>query len=406
MATTVYFRDLSAANTIQAFSSGTNDPTLAGTGQGWSSHRLTTTRGSSALSLTRVTVAGPTSGVEIASSRQWVSNPLAADVLIAGTITFNLRMAESGTAGNAGAQCVIERIDSMGAIQETVCNSEFGTEMGTTEAAQNWTVDATDTQFYKGDRIRIRVAANDAGGTMGASVTLTFWFDGPTAAASGDSYVTFTESLTFITADPTGTVLYPRSTVSDIDPNGASYDAKEMQTAAGGSDVTAVVSTALGWTAPLLWTASAGGNFIEWFSRPLQAFTLGAVVMCQLKCKESNALANVAIRAELARCQNDGTFVADWAGMCDSGELDSSGNYVERKFYLAGRDTASAEGRRLRLRLYADDIPLGTMASTYTATFGYNNASGNGLSLLTFTQTLAEYVPPSLMAVGFINLGL
>jgi len=388
MATTLYFRAASAGNTIEQFSNGNNDARLDGTAQGWISYRLTTTRGAAAATGTRTTAAGPTAGMEIQTESQWVSNPLSADVLISGTITFNLRMAEGNTGGNAGAQCVIERIDSVGVIQEVVCNSEYGTEMATSERAENWTVDATDTQFYKGDRIRIRVAGNDAGGTMGASVGLTFWYDGPTAAASGDSYVTFTEALEFITANPAGTVVYPSSTAAGVDPNGGTYDAYEAWTSAGASLTTAVVNTAAGWTAPLLFTTTAGANYIEWFTRGLQAVTLGGAVKCVFSCKQSNALANVSVGAEIAICANDGSLVSIWAATRDSGELDSSGSYSSRTFYPAGKDVSITNGQRLRLRVYADDIPLGTMATGYTATFGYNAASGSGFSLLTFTQTL------------------
>lgn len=157
------------------------------------------TRGAAAVSKVTNTAAGPTAGVQVTNGAggtaiAWLSAPLDA-VTIAGTVTFNVRMAESAAQANTGAQVKIERCNGAGVVQSTIVNSEQGTELTTSESARNWTATPTSTALSAGDRIKITVLGNDAGGNMGSGRTFTLWYDGPTAGASGDSYVTFTESL-------------------------------------------------------------------------------------------------------------------------------------------------------------------------------------------------------------------
>lgn len=169
---------------------------------------LLTTRGAAAATGGRVsTPAGPTAGLicgatpSLLNAIAWLSFRVNAFTL-SGSITANLRMSENAMANNIGAQLVVERRDLNGAIISVVANSEKGTELGTNEAAQNWAITPTSTAFADGDRISISVCFNDAGGTMAAGATCNLWWDGPTSGASGDSYVTFTETITeFVAAD-------------------------------------------------------------------------------------------------------------------------------------------------------------------------------------------------------------
>lgn len=177
MATTFFLRNL-----------GVSGARAAGKGRGTASTTKVTN-----------TAAGPTAGVQLTESAggavtSWMTNCLQA-VTISGTITFNIRGLESNALANAGFQVKVERCNAAGVVQSTIVNSERGTEMGTSDAANNWTASPTSTALSDGDRLKITVYANDAGGNMTSGRTVTISLDGPTAAAAGDSYVTFTENF-------------------------------------------------------------------------------------------------------------------------------------------------------------------------------------------------------------------
>ena len=141
------------------------------------------------------TVTGPTAGVQVGNAKHtWWYQVNA--VTISGAITKNFWMSESNMSANVGAQCIIDRCDSAGTFVSTVENSEKGTELPvTTRAAQNWnTGTVTSTNFADGDYIRVRVYGNDIG-TMATGFTFDLSAGGTTAAADGDSYVTFTETI-------------------------------------------------------------------------------------------------------------------------------------------------------------------------------------------------------------------
>lgn len=395
MATQMFFRRAADIATPDQFSLGTNAANLAGTAQGWTAPRpLSLTRGSTLDNFDIAnTVAGTTLGLEIPPARYFISPPLDADVTISGTITFNLWMNESNMAANAGAQCIIERVDSQGAIVSTVVNSEKGTELPvTTSAAQNWTATPTSTAFLKGDRIRIRVAANDGGGTMASGYVVEHDYNGPTAAANGDSYVTFTETFGFLTTDPTTTTIYPTDTVSDIDPGGAGTDTKAAWTSRGSGVVSRATTSGAGWTAPIQATATAGGNVVEWFTKPLTALTLAGPVLANVRASEQTDPGNAAIRAEIAVTAGDGSGAVVWAATTHPTELTTG--EAAYTFYLAGDDLAVIAGQRIRIRILWDDSSIAAMGSAVPLTVSYAGTSGgaSGDTYLTFGQTLTEYV--------------
>lgn len=117
---------------------------------------------------------------------------------LSGTVTMNLRMRENAMTDNIGAQCIIQRRDASGGFVSEVLNSQKGTEFGTTEAAQNWTATPTSTSFSDGDRICVFGMYNAVGAADIAAVGHLF-VDGPTSGASGDSFITFTETITAFT---------------------------------------------------------------------------------------------------------------------------------------------------------------------------------------------------------------
>lgn len=184
MATDLFLRDLAS--------------TLAGAGQKAMSQRrgrtaVTTTTNTTA-SGTNITITATAGGQALS----WFSEPLTNAVTISGTITLNIRCRESANTVNAGVALLIERANNAGTVQSTVsARAVIGAEAGTTESARTGTRTPTSTAFSAGDRIKVTLSVINVG-TMAAG-TFNTYHDGPTAGASGDSYVTFTEN--FVTDD-------------------------------------------------------------------------------------------------------------------------------------------------------------------------------------------------------------
>lgn len=370
---------------------------------GWTVEGLATVRGAFSDSPEITTVAGPTAGLEIGAggALEFISAPLAAAVTISGTITFNAWAEESNMNANAGLQCIIDRLDKDGAFVSQVVNSERGVELGTSVSVQNWTASPTSTSFAKGDRIRLRWLANDAGGTMGNGHLVDLFQNGPTPGASGDTWVEFTETFSLLETPPSGTQLFLLSSASSIIDQGGTIDEKEMWTARGDGVTTAVRNTLAGPTAPLLWTTSAGGNTIEWYSRRLNAFTLAGLVRINVWGVQSALGLRAQINAELAVVNDDGsgaTVYGSWGMINDSGGGDSQLPTTEaiQTIYLCGPNISVTNGQRLRLRLRIDDSSL-LIVSGGTATISYAGASVglSGDTWLQLTETVSEFIPPT-----------
>lgn len=387
MATTLYFRSSSAG-----WANGGGDPLLAGGASGWDSLLLSTTRGSSATSQSTSTVAGPTSGIEVATStapkREWLSDPLNADVTISGSITWNLRAAESNMSANVAINGILEKIDGATGVITLIDQTARVTELAvTTETAVNFAeTPAAGISCKRGDRLRVRIFGDDAG-VMASAYTFQFWWDGPTAAASGDSYLTLTENLTFV-SEPAGTTIYPTDTASTV--STASVD-REAWTSRGSGVQTDVTNTVAGYTSPVRITDTAGGTVVDWFTRPLAAFTLGGAVRCNIRALQSATSTNAATKVEISVVAGDGTGPVVWGIGQTNAELATSEG--AQSFLVSGGDVSVTAGQRLRIRLYIDDYGLAVMGSGGTVTSYYAGAAGaTGDTFLTFTQTLTEFV--------------
>ena len=367
---------------------------------GWQRRLLGLARGSSVLQLTTTAIAGPTTGIDVttgaSATYEWISPPLAADVTIAGTITANIWGRESAASVNAAINIVVEviRANALGTRNSNtlvqIVKSARTTEMAvstTANSVANFTMTPTSTVVNRGDRLRIRVFGDDAG-TMSASGTFGIGVAGPTAAANGDTYVTFTETFSFESA-PAGTVLYLTDTASDVAT--ASVD-REAWTARGGGVVSDVVNTAAGWAAPIQLTDTAGGTVVDWYSKRLNAFTLTGMAVANLRANESDSLLNVALRCEIARVEADGSSPTVWASWAGASGLGTS--EAVRTINVSGDDLAISNGQRLRFRIYIDDAPDVPMPASHTATFYYagTSAATSGDSYITLPQTVTEFV--------------
>ena len=337
---------------------------------------------------TRTSVTGATSGIFVGSAttpEAYISPPLSADFTISGTVSFDLCGLEAAMAANATFRVAVYRVDHDGALT-LIINSTLGTELGTSLARHSWSGSPTSTDCKIGDRILVLPMFDDATAvTMASGHTLTLQVNGANASTA-DSRVVFTEDLTFITSDPTGTVYYLRDTASDVS------GAKALSTTQGSGTAEAVHTTIAG---PITypgdqWTATAGGADIEWFGPTVNAFTLSGAVLVEVTnnatALETSGSPFDSLTCELAWCDSDGSNPVVWARSYTSGESTAS----PKKHYLTGPSTSIAQGKRPRLRFYSDDMrPSGNQASGTDRTIRYDGTSTYA-SRLIFTQTITE----------------
>lgn len=121
----------------------------------------------------------------------------------AGNVTMNVRGLELALTANAGAGILIQLYDTDGSTylsdvmtDRTVPSA--ATEYTTADAAYNRVSAATSTPYVDGQWIAVTLKVRNVG-TMAAG-TVVNSYNGPTAAAAGDTYVTFADTLTEKTA--------------------------------------------------------------------------------------------------------------------------------------------------------------------------------------------------------------
>lgn len=235
------------------------------------------TEGVANTSAVNNTVAGPATtdylyaitGSVLAS---WVSDGLAADVNLAGSIVFNVWASENSMSANVAIACKIEvwDYDLSVRLATLISGTSDNVELGTSRTAHNWSATPTAYQARRGDKIVVIWQYKDGGGTQAAGFTTQMAYDG-TSGADGDTYVTFTETLTFSSAisDPTQK-LYLRDSGPDLSAN---VD-KLLETTAGTSAILKTTDTVSGGFGPWPPTDTQGGTQITWWSKALVAQTL------------------------------------------------------------------------------------------------------------------------------------
>ena len=159
---------------------------------------------SSTLDADTNTVAGPNAGIECTNGLgdlpcNFTTPGLSAPVTISGTVTLNIWASESAAGANTAINVLLERIGPDFKPISTILKTTRVTELGTSSALANFTDTPTSTDLDKGDRIRITVFGDDAG-TMAAGFTFSANIGSNVAneGADGDSWVQFTEDLTFM----------------------------------------------------------------------------------------------------------------------------------------------------------------------------------------------------------------
>lgn len=405
MSTQVFLLDASTGFALAH--RGTNTAKFDASTSGWLPLKTDTSRGSGVTtSGTTNTVAGATSGVEVTASGggvplEWISPPIDQDVTISGTITANIWAAESSMNANVAINVAIYRLTSdLSAAPQLIVKSTRVTEVAvTTRAVNNFTTgmlstDYTDVAMNKGDRLRIVVFGDDAG-TMGSGFTFNIGLSG-TAGNDGDTFVTFTETFGFQTTDPTGTTAYLTDTASAVSTSDVDWEA---WTSRGDSAASVTDDPGAGWAAPQ--QLQSGGTNVSWFTKPLEAFTLGGLVKVNLRASESAAAGNSSIGVEIARVDSDGTNATVWGyanrdaansgGATGAGELATS--ETAYTVYVSGDDLAITDGQRLRIRIFADDCAdIPTASNTVSAFVDGPTGGASGDTFLIFEQTLTEFI--------------
>lgn len=394
MATQLFFQDTAADTHFAAQNTKRN-----GFASGWIPKALATTRGPGVVASQNVlTVAGPTTGVEVTQTQpiEWLSPPVSTDVTIAGTITANIWASESNMSANTSIGVIIDimRATVSGAEStNTIVNivqSTYNTELAvTTRGVNNFTTGMTDADYTeqtlnRGDRLRIRIVGDD-GATMVTGHTFNASWAGTTAAADGDSYVTFTETFSF-ESTPTGTVYYFTNTNSAVGA-GVPTLRKEMQTTRGGGVQSATRNAPSVWQPPSL--LESGGSSIGWFTPALSAFTLSGMIQANLRFSLSSALEAATGRLAIYLFNDpDNTFTL-WGSWCiaptgtDNGALTTS--EVARTAYVSGDDLVITAGQYLFFEISFDDTANAEGGAAGTATFYFagTSAAASGDSYVT-----------------------
>lgn len=172
---------------------------------------------------------------------------------------------------------------------------------------------------------------------------------------------------------------------------------REAWTSRGSGVADDVTNTSAGPVSPIQTTDTAGGTVVDWWTKQLQACTLGGVVEVRIQGKVSSTSTYAVPRVEIAVCNSDGSSPTVWGASNHPWEFSTT--EVSRTWPVSGDDVSISAGQRLRIRLYLDDGPsvdgnsTTSMVTGRTVTLYYNGTADNstGDSRLTFPISLSEY---------------
>lgn len=179
-------------------SRGENSTNKAGAAVAWTARATGTEQANNPVTATVATVAGPTNGLEFGNPvTEWISPPLAEQVVISGTMTIQLFGLESNAMANATLGIRIERLTNTLEFGSLIYDGVYPFEIITSAIQYQFTATPTSTTMPKGSRFRFRIYADDGGGTMASGYTVSFNYGG---ASSGpfSSNIDFAETLTFM----------------------------------------------------------------------------------------------------------------------------------------------------------------------------------------------------------------
>lgn len=186
---------------------------------------LSLTAGASATTSVTNTVAGLSPGVLVTKTAggtglRWYTNPLNALTFSSNQVTINFRGLESNAMANATLHFTVWKCngDGTGASNLWPLPADQA-ELGTVEAALNYTSSpGGGKSITDGQRLFLDVFMDDAVGlTMASTFTVTLFYDGPTAGASGDSWIEFVDTVTEqVVATPTVQTFRPHRMLQGV----------------------------------------------------------------------------------------------------------------------------------------------------------------------------------------------
>jgi len=344
-------------------------------------------------SLAVTTVAGPKSleFLYSANAAQFLSHPLAEDVTISGTITFNFHGSESNALANCRFGCAIYKVSGKDQTQTLICDATDDVEISTTaKALHTWTVTPTSTAMKVGDYFRFVPYITDFG-TMATGHTVTLNYAGR-AVSEEDTFVTFAE--TFTTQDVFNATYVLRALGTDSDVVTADHDSV-LWTDTSTLNLRTLTSTVAGYT-------TSGSQLVHetsvlpvsWWTPQLNGIVLNKKMVLDSSIIETNDLANATIKAELAITNGDGSSPVVWAtGSCT---LEATTGFTAVAAFLSGESVTITPGQRLRLRLFLSDAEgaSGPMASGYQMRQHYSGSdAGSYVTTIMMDQLLSVYVP-------------
>lgn len=327
-----------------------------------------TTKGDGIRNMVGNTADGP---VKLVKSGLNISDPVASAFTLSGTVTFNLWASEDSMLANATVIVALFKLDRFGTLT-FISEHIFGTELVVgTQTVCNWTDTPTSTDFGVGDHICAVIGATDSTSqTMNAGHNVTVSKAGITDGVDGDTWIEFTENVTFIPeVHPGGTTLHLTNRSESV--GEGAMAPRSMSPTRDNSITSYTVNSIAGpLTAPIQWTLDHTLNVkVQWFSKPLRGFTLSGLVAARcpffIQGEDVIPTNGICMMAELAICDNDGLNAVVWASQLigipnldDTGMgLQSEGqNFSEsnpgRVVYLAGPNTVINDGERFRCRIY------------------------------------------------------
>lgn len=163
---------------------------IATYGNGAAGSAMLAGRGAAASSVSGTTTA---SGTWI-SLGYFATPPLNAFTLT-GSISCNLRGLEANTNANASLGVRFYKWTRSAGLGALIVQASATVELGTAETAVAATATAPSTAFANGDVLVAEMGIINIG-SMGSGRAVTLYFNGPTAGASGDSYITIPQTIT------------------------------------------------------------------------------------------------------------------------------------------------------------------------------------------------------------------
>jgi trimeric autotransporter adhesin len=305
----------------------------------------------------------------------FTSPPISNSVTVSGQVSWSVWAREAAMTTNSTVAVVIWAFHKNGTYSVIFTSSNV-TELTTTLAEYAWNGTPNAVSLSPGDVIAVGIYFDDASGATLGSSTSYFAYDA--APPSWDSFVQFTEDITFSESAPTGTTTNLLETASDLSGK------NRLWTDTTSTQTSYVVNTSAS-PQQNQWTATAGGSTVEWITPQLQAVTFSGLCSFTTWALTSDSNSGVTTLARLYKTAADGTgAVQIGAGR----SFQSAATTTTGLTFYVPVGVTIADGERLMVRLYTTASNV-NQASGYTATVKL--LEGASQTSMRWPVTLTEY---------------